>query len=152
MNLNKAFVLGRVTRDIELKAMPSGDKVANFGIATNRVWKDQSGAKKEDVQFHNITAYGKTAEIVASYVKKGNLLLVEGRIQTRTWDGPDGKKNYRTEIVADNVQLAPKSMGSVEQSGGQRDEATGQDDAPREPKSGGIEYPTEDINPEDIPF
>src|SRR3954465_15655317 len=108
MFFNKAIIIGNVTRDPELKALPSGAKVCSFSIATNRVWKDQSGAKKEQSDFHNIVVFGRQAETVAQYVKKGSMLLVEGRIQTRSWDGADGQKRYRTEIVADRVQFGPR--------------------------------------------
>ena len=156
MYLNKAFIIGNVTRDPELKALPSGAKVCSFSIATNRVWKDQAGAKKEQSDFHNIVAFGKQAETLGQYVKKGSVILVEGRIQTRSWDGTDGKKNYRTEIVLDNFQFGPRQdgAGSAPRNPGGRmaDENT--------PMPGGsqgkdvemIDYPEDDINAEDIPF
>ena len=109
MNLNKVFIIGNLTRDPELRNLPSGIAVASFGMATNRVWKNKQGEKQEDVQFHNIVVFGRQAEIVSQYLAKGSLILVEGRIQTRSWDGKDGSKQYRTEIVAERVQFGPKS-------------------------------------------
>src|SRR3989344_5647919 len=101
MYLNKAFVIGNLTRDPELRSLPSGIQVASFSVATNRVWKDRDGSKKESAEFHNIVVCGRQAETTAQYLKKGSSVLVEGRLQTRSWESPDGKKNYRTEIVAD---------------------------------------------------
>ncbi len=109
MNLNKVFLVGNLTRDPELRNLPSGAAVASFGMATNRVWKNQQGEKQEDVQFHNIVVFGRQAEIVSQYLAKGSLILVEGRIQTRSWDGKDGSKQYRTEIVAERIQFGPRS-------------------------------------------
>ena len=150
MYLNKAFIIGNVTRDPEIKALPTGGKVCSFSLATNRVWKDQAGAKKEQSDFHNIVAFGKQADTLAQYVKKGSVLLVEGRIQTRSWDGADGKKNYRTEIVLDGFQFGPR------QDGGAAPSRTPSSSAPSASKeeSGGesIDYPEDDINAEDIPF
>lgn len=146
MYLNKAIIFGNLTRDPELRSLPSGAPVSSFSVATNRVWKDKNGVKQESVDYHNVVVFGRQAEIVSQYLKKGSSVLVEGRIQTRSWDGTDGQKKYRTEIVADRVQFGPSS--------GKRSEATGEPKA----KSGGekeidtIEYPEEDINPEDIPF
>lgn len=111
MNLNKCQFIGRVTKDPELKALPSGNKVCSFSIATNRVWKDQNGEKKDQVEFINFTAFGKTAETIGTYVKKGQLIYCEGRMQTRSWDGQDGKKMYRTEIVLETFQFGPKAAG-----------------------------------------
>ena len=112
VNLNKVFIIGNLTRDPELRTLPSGTPVASFGVATNRVWKNQQGEKQEEVQFHNIVVFGRQAEIVNQYLAKGSLILVEGRIQTRSWDGKDGSKQYRTEIVAERIQFGPKSAGS----------------------------------------
>ena len=121
MYLNKAIIIGNLTRDPEVKSLPSGMRVTTFGLATNRVWKDKTGAKQEDTQFHNIVVFGAQAETVGQYLKKGQTALVEGRIQTRSWDGPDGVKKYRTEIVADRVQFGPRSggQGPVASGGGE---------------------------------
>src|SRR3989338_9198769 len=105
MYFNKAIIIGNLTRDPELRAMPSGGQVATLGVATNRVWNDKNGAKQESTDFHNVVVFGRQAEIVGQYLKKGSSLLVEGRMQTRSWDGQDGQKKYRTEIVADRIQF-----------------------------------------------
>ncbi|MBL7053220.1 MAG: single-stranded DNA-binding protein [Candidatus Portnoybacteria bacterium] len=112
MNLNKAIVVGRLTRDPETKALPSGQSVSTFGLATNRVWTGQDGNKQEATEFHNIVTFGKLADICSNYLSKGRLILIEGRIQTRSWEGQDGQKKYRTEIVADNMQMGPRSGSS----------------------------------------
>src|SRR3954463_10407036 len=105
MYLNKVFLYGNLTRDPELKALPSGGQVVNFGMATNRTYKDKSGAKQETTEFHNVVAFGGTAEVIAQYCKKGRPLVIEGRLQTRSWDDKEsGKKNYRTEIIAETFQ------------------------------------------------
>jgi single-strand DNA-binding protein len=143
MNLNKVFILGNLTRDPELKSIPSGTHVATFSLATNRVWKDQNGSKQEATEYHNVVVFGRTAELCAQYLKKGRSALVEGRLQTRSWES-DGQKKYRTEIVADRVQFGPRSgddnnEGSISPS-------------VKESKDDAIEYPEGEINPEDIPF
>src|SRR3990167_3320377 len=148
MYLNKAIIIGNLTRDPELRTMPNGGSVATFGMATNRVWKDQSGQKKEDTQFHNIVVFGKQADTVAQYLKKGSSVLVEGRMQTRSWDDKtSGEKKYRTEIVADRVQFGPRPSGSPSQSFGEAKPGE-----TKEAKTDTIEYPQEEINPDDIPF
>jgi single-strand DNA-binding protein len=149
MYLNKAIIIGNLTRDPELKALPSGIKVASFGMATNRTWKGQDGERKEEVQYHNIVVFGRQAETVSQYMKKGNSLLVEGRLQTRSWDGQDGQKRYRTEIVADRVQFGPRGGGdnsAPAATAPKSDDSSQNDGAPE------IDYPDVDINPDDIPF
>lgn len=111
MNLNKVFVLGNVTRDPEVRAMPSGQQVTSFGIATNRFYTDTSGQKKQDAEFHNIVCFGKLADISARYLTKGSLVLIEGRLKTRNWQNQQGIKHYRTEIIADSLQLGPRGAG-----------------------------------------
>ena len=113
MNLNKAFILGNLTRDPEAKTLPSGQTVANFGMATNRVFYDKNKQKQEQVEFHNIVTFGKTAEIARQYLKKGSMVLIEGRIQTRDWQDSSGNKHYRTEIIAENLQLGPRTTGKT---------------------------------------
>lgn len=149
MYLNKAFLYGNLTRDPELKALPSGGQVANFGLATNRTYKDKNGQKQEATEFHNIVAFGRTAEVIAQYMKKGRPIFVEGRIQTRSWEGKeDGKKQYRTEIVVDNFQFG--ADGGKGASAGATGGAHEEQPAPRDDDA--IKYPDEEINPEDIPF
>ncbi|MEK7540856.1 MAG: single-stranded DNA-binding protein [Patescibacteria group bacterium] len=113
MNLNKAFILGNVTRDPEVRALPSGQSVTNFGIATNRFYTDNTGQKKQEAEFHNIVCFGKLADISSRYLNKGSLVLIEGRIKTGSWQNSSGVKQYRTEIIAEGLQLAPRSMGGA---------------------------------------
>lgn len=142
MYLNKAMVYGNLTRDPELKALPSGMNVCSFSLATNRVYNDRDGKRQEQADYHNIVVFGKQAENCAKYLTKGNAAYVEGRMQTRSWE-KDGQKQYRTEVVADRVQFGPKGSGSVPSGGPSDDDQK----APSVP-----DYPEEEINPEDIPF
>lgn len=104
MDLNKVMLIGNVVKDPELKTIPSGQQVASFSIATNLVWIDKtSGQKQQKVEFHNIKAWRKLAEICGQYLKKGSKIYIEGRLQTSSWDGQDGVKRYRTEVIADNM-------------------------------------------------
>jgi len=113
MNLNKAFILGRVTADPMVKSTASGTQVVNFSVATNRVWNDKNGGRKEEVEFHSVVVWGKQAEVVGRFVKKGTMVLVEGRLQTRTWDDKSGQKRKTTEIICERLQLGPKPMGGT---------------------------------------
>ncbi|OGI57129.1 single-stranded DNA-binding protein [Candidatus Nomurabacteria bacterium RIFCSPHIGHO2_02_FULL_37_13] len=151
MYLNKAIIIGNLTRDPELRSLPSGVKVCSFSLATNRVWKDKNGVRQESADYHNVVVFGRQAETVAQYMKKGSSMLVEGRIQTRSWeDKTSGEKKYRTEIVADRTQFGPKG------SGGNASTGTSNTSSPKTSSDSEeidtIEYPEEDINPEDIPF
>ncbi|MEK7209279.1 MAG: single-stranded DNA-binding protein [Patescibacteria group bacterium] len=153
MYLNKAIIIGNLTRDPELRALPSGTKVTTFGVATNRVWKDKTGVKQEDVQFHNVVVFGQQAEIVNQYLRKGQTVLVEGRIQTRSWDGQDGQKKYRTEIVADRVQFGPKAFGGAADKTGFNTAAAKASPPAASEEIKTIQYPAEEeVNPDDIPF
>lgn len=145
MYLNKAMIFGNLTRDPELKSLPSGMQVCSFGIATNRVYKDRDGKRTEHTDYHNIVVFGRQAETSAQYLKKGASAYVEGRLQTQSWE-KDGQKQYRTEIVADRVQFGPRTGGPQEGGSAPRTEA------PQQQGGGMPEYPEEDINPEDIPF
>lgn len=109
MNLNKVFLIGRLAADPEARTTPSGQQVVTLRIATNRVWNDKNNQKQEQVEFHSIVAWGRLAEIAQKYLFKGQLAMFEGRLQTRSWQGQDGVKRYRTEIVAENLQLGPKA-------------------------------------------
>ncbi len=153
MYLNKAIVIGNLTRDPEVKALPGGSKVCSFSIATNRVWKDKSGVKQESVDYHNIVVFGRQAETSGQYLKKGSSALVEGRMQTRSWDAADGQKKYRTELVADRVQFGNRPAGG--NGGGSVAPAKDMGTNPAEkdtPPADTIDYPEEEINPDDIPF
>ena len=113
MNLNKVFLIGRLAADPESRMTPGGQMVTTVRIATNRVWNNRStGEKQEQVEFHTIVAWRNLAEIISKYLRKGQMAFFEGRLQTRSWQGQDGIKRYRTEIVAENMQLGPKAMGA----------------------------------------
>lgn len=149
MYLNKSFLYGNLTRDPEVRSLPSGGQVTTFGLATNRTYKDKNGQKQEATEFHNIVAFGKPAELIAQYMKKGRPLFVEGRIQTRAWDDKEtGKKNYRTEIVVENFQFGDGGRGGA----GGGDYGAAAPAAPSAKEGEEIQYPDEEINPEDIPF
>jgi len=109
MNLNKAMLIGNLTRDPEVRNTPTGLTVASFSIATNQVWTDQSGQKKERVDYHNIVVWRRLAEICAQYLHKGSKIYIEGRMQTRDWTGQDGIKRYRTEIVGENMIMLDRA-------------------------------------------
>lgn len=112
MDLNKVMLIGRLTRDPESKTTPQGVALTTFGLATGRVWKDQQGNQRDATEFHNVVAWRRLAEICAQYLSKGKQVYIEGHLQTRTWDGQDGKKNYRTEVVADNMIMLGSPTGS----------------------------------------
>ena len=138
MYLNKVLIYGNLTRDPELKALPSGQPVCSLSIATNRNYSDRDGNRQEQVEYHNVVVFGKQAENVGRYLTKGSGVYIEGRLQTRSWD-KDGVKVYRTEIIAERVQFGP-GKGKAETSTKSTTPAYSS------------EYPEEEINPEDIPF
>jgi len=146
MNLNKAFVIGRTTANPELRVTQTGNKVANFSIATNRVWFDKSGGKKEETEFHNIVVWGRQAEVASQFLTKGSLVMIEGRLQTRSWDDRDGRKQRTTEIIAERIQLGPRSMKSQKESA----ENASQEQKTEEMPS--IDLEGDEIKPEDLPF
>jgi len=111
MNLNRVILAGRVVADPETRMTSGGATVSNFRMATNRYFQDKSGQKQEQTEFHNIVTWARSAEVVRDYLKKGQLVLVEGRMQTRSWEGKDGSKRYTTEVVAESIQLGPKAGG-----------------------------------------
>jgi single-strand DNA-binding protein len=157
MYINKAIVYGNLTRDPEIRSLPSGIQVASFSLATNRVFKDRDGKKQEQADFHNIVVFGRQAETVGQYLKKGSTAFVEGRMQTRSWDDKSsGEKKYRTEIVADRVQFGPRPGGApAGGAGGPRGAGKADDMGEAHgggSTGGGIEYPPDEINPDDIPF
>ncbi len=166
MDLNKVMIIGRLTRDPELRNTPNGASVCQIGIATNYVYNNQqTGQKVEQVEYHNIVLWRKLAEIATQYLKKGQRVYIEGRLQTRSWD-KDGVKQYKTEIVGDNMIMLDggNASGAPRQEGGnnftprpnnnfqnqQQNQNSGNQNFPDE------ELPTiqagEDISVEDIPF
>ena len=150
MNLNKVFLIGNLTRNPELRALPSGASVASFGIATNRIWKNQQGEQQKEAQFHNIVVFGRQAEIVNQYLTKGSLAMIEGRIQTRSWDGKDGTKQYRTEIVAERIQFGPRN--AAKQEGGFTKNEIPSQNPPAHGDLPEININEGEIKPEDLPF
>ena len=143
MDLNRATILGRLTRDPELRSTTSGKTVATLSVATNRVWSDQSGQKQEQSEFHNCVLWGKLADIAGQYLSKGRRVYVEGRIQTRDWVGTDGVKKYRTELVADNLIMLDGPRGTGSAPAGSNDDSM----PPVDDSSG-----DDEIKVEDIPF
>ena len=111
MNLNKAMIIGNLTRDPEVRTTPTGVTVAALGIATNFIWNDQSGQRQEKVEYHNVVAWRRLAEICGQYLHKGSKVFIEGRLQTRDWVGQDGVKRYRTEIIAENMIMLDRPGG-----------------------------------------
>lgn len=111
MNFNKVFLIGRLTADPQLRTTPSGQSVTTISIATNRVWTNKSGQRQEDVQFHNVVVWGRQAEIVNQFLKKGSLAMVEGRLQTRGWQDKQGQNRRTTEVICERIQFGPKAGG-----------------------------------------
>ena len=112
MNLNKVFLIGRLTQDPQLRTTPSGQKVCNFGLATNRIGRDpKTGETRKSTEYHNVVLWQKLAEIASQYLTRGSLVLIEGRIQTRKWQDASGNQKVRTEIIAERIQLGPRAAG-----------------------------------------
>lgn len=148
MNFNKVILVGRLTRDPENKALPSGQSLTSFGMATSRFFTDKDGQKQQQADFHNIVLFGKLADIAAQYLNKGSLALIEGRLQTRTWQDSSGNKRSRTEIVGERLQLGPKSGYSAEQI---RPDSAGQESSQSPEKTAENKKPEREKSPEDIP-
>lgn len=151
MNLNKVFLIGRLTADPEVRNTPSGQSVCSLRMVTNRVFKDQAGQKQEKAEFHTVVLWRRLAEIASQYLKKGSLVMIEGRLETRSWQDNQGQKRYRTEILAERMQLGPRSAASRP---GPSDE---DDQGPAKPEPSQEEIPiieeeSEEIDVKDIPF
>ncbi len=151
MNINKVILVGRVTADPQLRSTPGGQSVSSFSIATNRTWKDKMGAKQEDVEFHNVVVWGKQAEIAVQYLKKGAMVFVEGRLQTRSWTDKQNATHKTTEVICEQLQLGPRPTGTLANAGFKP-----QEDKAEAPKAQAEEIPTvdieDDIKMEDLPF
>ena len=146
MNVNKAIVIGRITSPLELKTTKTGKEVLAFSVATNKTWKDQAGNKQEKTEFHNVVSWGPQAKVVATYFIKGQEIYVEGSLETRSWDdATSGKKMYRTEIIMDKFEFGQKPSGT---SNNNSVPAQATASVPESP----VQYPVEEINPDDIPF
>jgi len=161
MNVNKAIVIGRLTRDPELRTTPSGQSVVNFTIATSSRWKGQDGQQQEKTEFHNIVAWGKRGEVINQYVTKGQELFVEGRLETRSWDDKEtGKKMYRTEIIMDNFEFGAKPAGASTQNNNNYNQSQNSPaPAAEQNKAEEEEIPTinlddeaDEVKIEDVPF
>ena len=148
MDLNKVMLIGRLTADPEVRTTPQGITVASFSIATNRVWKDQQGNQQDRTEFHNIVTWRRLAEICAQYLTKGKQIYLEGHLQTRSWAGQDGKKNYRTEIVADNMIM----LGNRSDSGSAPAPRAASTHAAPVEEAAPASVTDEEIHIEDIPF
>jgi len=151
MNLNKAFLIGRLVSDPETRTTPTGQTVCSFRLATNRVWTDQkSGQKQEKTEYHNIVLWRRLAEIASQYLTKGAMALIEGRIQTRSWQDSSGNKKYRTEIVGERLQLGPRAAGTAGKA-----VAIEEKETPEEKETSNEEIPVideEEIDIKSIPF
>lgn len=155
MNLNKVFIIGRLTADPEIRTTPSGDRVMAIGVATNRNWMDKSGNRKEATEFHNVVLWGKQADIVSQYLTKGSLIFIEGRLQTRSWQGKDGVTRRVTEIIGERMQLGPRpgpaGYGAPSRAVPEKEE-TGSEKAAVPEEMPVIDIDEEGIKPEDLPF
>jgi single-strand DNA-binding protein len=169
MDLNKVLLVGRVTADPQLRTTPGGQSVTTIGVATNRVWTDRNNQRQEETEFHNVVLWGRQAEIAGQYLKKGAMVLIEGRMRTRSWTDKTGQQRRTTEVMAERLQLGPRPMGAGGGAGGAQG---GWQGSGSPAASGGInpaggspstdkipeeEIPIisldeEEIKPEDIPF
>jgi single-strand DNA-binding protein len=164
MNLNKVFIIGRLTGDPEVKTTPMGNRVTVLNVATNRVWNDKSGAKKEASEFHRVVLWARLADIAGQFLVKGSEIFIEGRIQTRSWQGKDGNTRWTTEIIGERMQLGARPSSSrnygetrpasesasagvdSDDAGFSLEESTGGEVPVIEIEDGG------EIKPEDLPF
>lgn len=157
MNLNKVFLIGNLTRDAELKTLPSGSTVTTFGLATNRIYTDKAGQKQTETEFHNLVLWGKRAEILTQYLTKGKMIFVEGRLKTNSWTSPAGEKRSKVEVFVEEIQFGPKSNFSGEKTTGDGQNKEGLatvsvDDAPNVGEDGLVDKNSEDDFLENIPF
>ncbi len=167
-DFNQAIILGNLTRDPEIRNTPNGQTVASFGVATNRRWTDKAGEKQEATEFHNVVAWGKLAEIAGQILYKGRKVLVSGRLQTQSWDGQDGVKRSRTEIVASELSALGQGKGGLPageagegansggaSAGGQASAGEESQDsaiAAKKPAKKSDQPAADEINLDDIPF
>ena len=143
MNLNRVIIIGNVTADPEVRSTSSGQQVTSFSVATNRIWNDKEGQKQTKTEFHNVVAWRRLAEIISQYVTKGTLLMIEGHLETRNWEGKDGVKRYRTEIIAERLQLGPKGASAP---------VSEQKEGPKEKEEIPVIEEDAEIDVKDIPF
>ena len=160
MNLNKVIIIGRTTADIQLRTTPSGQSVTTFSVATNRTWTSKSGGKEDETEFHTIVAWGRTAEIASQFLTKGSIVLVEGRLRTRSWQDKQGQSRKTTEIVCERLQLGPRPQGGTRPDGmgapkmGNASSASSAslESAPPIEDLPVIDLESEEIKAEDLPF
>jgi len=149
VNLNKVIVIGNLTTDPELRSTPSGQAVCNFRLATNRVWTDRNTRQQQkETEYHAVVTWGRLAEIASQFLTKGSLAMIEGRLRTRSWQDASGTKRFRTEIVAQTLQLGPRTAGKVAPQKPSQEEKT-----PQQEEIPIIEEGSErEIDVKDIPF
>jgi single-strand DNA-binding protein len=159
VNYNKSVIVGRVTQQPQLRATPNGQSVLTMSVATNRAWTDKNNKKQEAVEFHNVVVWGRLADTASKYLQKGSLVLVEGRLQTRSYEDKDGVTRKATEIVADGLQFGPKPAGEKAVAGKSSVEEAQEETIPAldedtEDTGRDLEsiFEEEEIKPEDIPF
>lgn len=152
MNVNKVFIVGRVTADPQLRTTPSGQPVTSFGVATNRVWTNKAGGRQEETEFHNVVAWGRNAEVASQFLGKGNLVFIEGRLRTRSWQDKQGQNRRTTEIVCERLQLGPRPAGSGNAAVPQNTPPETEGQAPPPEAEVPVIDIEEDIKPEDLPF
>ncbi len=148
MDLNRTTLIGRLTRDPEVRSTPTGRSVASMSIATGRAWTDANGQKQKESEFHNVVMWAKLADIAGQYLRKGARIYIEGRLKTRDWTGQDGVKRYRTEIIAENMIMldGPRAAGSIQPMAASSNSTS---NYPSDEPQGVVE---EEIKVEDIPF
>jgi single-strand DNA-binding protein len=158
-SLNKVMLIGNLTRDPEMRYTPQGTAVVTFGVATNRNWTTDTGEKKEDVEFHNVVAWNKLAEICANLLKKGRKVYVEGRLATRSWQGQDGAQKQRTEVVINDMVILDKKEGGIEMPEAEVEAQVSPEEVEEKPAKKGSkkeekneDIKTEEVGEEDIPF
>lgn len=152
MNLNKVFLIGRLTADPQLRTTPSGHPVVRLGIATNRVWTDKSGSRQKDTEFHNVVVWGRQAEIASQFLVKGSLVCIEGRISTRAWQDKQGQERKTTDIICERFQMGPRPSGTPAARGAEAPAAAGEIAPEEEVPVVDIEEGKEEVKPEDLPF
>ncbi len=150
MNFNKVVIIGNVVADPETRTTPSGQQVCSLRVATNRIWTDKAGAKQQKTEFHSVVLWRRLAEIASQYLRKGGLVLIEGRLETRSWNDQSGNKRYRTEIVAESMQLGPR--GSGQQGTGNEQKPVQKDEQPETKEEIPIIEEDQEIDVKNIPF
>ncbi len=153
MNLNKVFIIGRVTADPQLRNTAGGQAVTSFGVATNRVWTDKAGAKQESAEFHNVVVWGRQAEVATQYLVKGSEVMIEGRLQTRSWTDKNGQLRKTTEIISERLQLGARPMGYAKGGGAKQPQPPAEEivTPAEEIPTVNLDEPA-DVKPEDLPF